>query len=68
MAVEGAVRGMEERLKALEEKLSPRLEDAKEKLADANAKAKGFIRENPALAIGGALALGFLIGRLASRR
>ncbi len=42
--------------------------DARARIEDLNERAVGFIRENPGLCIVGAVATGFIIGRLASRR
>lgn len=42
--------------------------DTRARLDDFNEQATRFIRENPGLCIVGAVAAGYLIGRLASRR
>lgn len=68
MATDSAVRAIDERVRELEEKLGPKLEEAKERLGDLNDKAKDFIRENPVACVAGAVVVGFLIGRLASRK
>ncbi len=65
---EEAAPPLDESLRDLQERLAPKLEEAKERLADANEKVKGFIRENPGVTLLGAVAIGFVIGRLASRR
>jgi ElaB/YqjD/DUF883 family membrane-anchored ribosome-binding protein len=38
-----------------------------EQASDLDRKARGFIRDNPTAAVAGAVALGFLIGRLVTR-
>lgn len=57
----------EEALHQLEERLGPQLEEAKEQLGKLNSRAKGFIVKNPAACLLGAVAVGYLVGRLASR-
>lgn len=56
-----------EHLKELGDRLGPKLEEARARLEEANERAKGFIRRNPGACLAGALALGFLLGRWASR-
>lgn len=48
--------------------LNARLRQAEEVLTDLNARATTFIREHPGVCIAGALALGYLVGRAASKR
>jgi ElaB/YqjD/DUF883 family membrane-anchored ribosome-binding protein len=48
-------------------RLQPKLEEAQAQLGQASEKVKGFIREHPGACLLGAVALGFLVGRLASR-
>ena len=43
-------------------------DDTRARIEDLNERAVDFIRENPGVCIMGAVAAGFLIGRLASRR
>ena len=52
----------------LEERFAPRIEEAKEQLSQVNVRLKGFIRENPGTTLLCAAGLGYLIGRLASRK
>jgi ElaB/YqjD/DUF883 family membrane-anchored ribosome-binding protein len=52
----------------LHERLGPQLEQAQAQLSELNERAKAFIRENPGTTLLGAAAIGFLIGRWASRR
>ena len=51
----------------LQERLGPQLAQAKENLEELNTRAIRFIKENPGTCLLGALAVGFLIGKLASR-
>jgi ElaB/YqjD/DUF883 family membrane-anchored ribosome-binding protein len=44
------------------------LEEAKERLQTLNERTKSYIREHPAACLAGALALGFVIARLARWR
>jgi ElaB/YqjD/DUF883 family membrane-anchored ribosome-binding protein len=57
-----------EPFEAVRERLGPQLAQAEAHLKDLNKNVKGFIQQNPGTALLGAAALGFLIGRLASRR
>ncbi len=50
------------------ERLAPQIEEAQAQLLALNERVKGFIKENPGTTLLGAAALGFLLGRLASRR
>ena len=59
---------VDEQVKALEERLGPKLEEAKQRLSNLNERTKGFIRDNPGASLIGAAALGFLVGRLVSRK
>ena len=48
-------------------RLQPKLEEAQAQLGQASERVKAFVREHPGVCLVGATALGFLIGRLASR-
>lgn len=52
----------------LEERFGPRIEEAKEQLQRVNVRVTGFIRENPGTALLCAVGIGYLIGKLASRK
>ncbi len=43
-------------------------DDTRARIEDINERAVDFVRDNPGLCIVGAVATGFIIGRLASRR
>ena len=53
---------------AFQERLGPQLEQAQAQLTEVNERVKDFIRKNPGSTLLGAAALGFLVGRWASRR
>jgi hypothetical protein len=55
------------RLRDIEEQL-PGIDDLKEKLQDANHRALRFMKERPEVCLVGALALGFVIGRIVRAR
>ncbi len=55
-------------VKALQERLGPKLKDAQDQLSDLSEQVKTFVRKNPGTCLMGALAVGFVIGRLASRK
>ena len=50
------------------ERLAPKIEEAQQQLLALNERVKGFIKANPGTTLLGAVALGFVIGRLASRK
>lgn len=52
----------------LQERLAPQIAQATEQLGEVNERVKDFIRKNPGTTLLGAAALGFLIGKWASRR
>ncbi len=55
-------------VRELTDRFAPQLEQAQEQLEAVNEQVKGFIRKNPGTTLLGAAALGFLIGKWASRR
>lgn len=52
----------------LQDRLGPQIQQAQEQLMEFNERAKDFIRKNPGTTLLGAAAIGFLIGKWASRR
>lgn len=58
----------QDRARDFQEQLGPQLEQAAQNLTELNRRAQSFIRENPGTCLIGAVAVGFLIGKLASRR
>jgi hypothetical protein len=49
------------------DRVRPQIEDAKRRLTSLNDKAIDYIKENPGTCLVGAVALGFLIGKIARR-
>ena len=49
------------------DRVRPQIEDAKRRLTSLNDKAIEYIKENPGTCLVGAVALGFLIGKIARR-
>ncbi|MEY3210783.1 MAG: hypothetical protein RIT28_1264 [Pseudomonadota bacterium] len=47
--------------------MSPHIQEAEEVLGDLNTRALAFVRARPGACVLGAITLGFLIGKLASR-
>ena len=58
---------MEDAARAIEDRVRPRIEDAKRRMSDVNERVTSFIKENPGKCLLGALALGYLIARVARR-
>lgn len=56
--------GLEDRYRELEQTY----DDTRARIEDFNEQAVDFIRDNPALCVVGAVAAGYVIGRLASKR
>ena len=52
----------------LQERFGPQLEQAKAQLQEVNDRVKDFIKKNPGSTLLGAAAIGFLVGKWASRR
>jgi ElaB/YqjD/DUF883 family membrane-anchored ribosome-binding protein len=55
-------------LRDLQERLAPQLEQAQAQLMEVNERVKDFIKKNPGSTLLGAAAIGFLVGKWASRR
>ena len=52
----------------LQERLGPQFEQAQAQLQQVNERVKDFIKKNPGSTLLGAAAIGFLVGKWASRR
>jgi ElaB/YqjD/DUF883 family membrane-anchored ribosome-binding protein len=52
----------------LQDRFGPQLEAAQAQLMEVNERVKDFVRKNPGSTMLGALAIGFLVGKWASRR
>jgi len=57
----------EKTARELEDRIRPQIEEAKKKVSDLNERAVGYIKENPGKCLLGAIAAGYIIGRIASR-
>jgi ElaB/YqjD/DUF883 family membrane-anchored ribosome-binding protein len=68
MTPENVQQGMQSRAEELQQRLGPQLEQAKQNLSELNLRVSTFIRHNPGTCLLGALAIGFVVGRIASRR
>lgn len=52
----------------LQDRFGPQIEAAQAQLMEVNERVKDFVRKNPGSTMLGALAIGFLVGKWASRR
>ncbi len=52
----------------LQERIAPQIDEVRRNLADVNTRVTSFIRERPGTCLLGALAFGYFVGKLASRR
>jgi len=59
---------IEETARELGERVRPQIENAKQRLSTLNDSMTDYIKENPGKCLVGALAVGYLIGKIASRR
>jgi hypothetical protein len=58
---------IEDKARELHERVRPQIEDAKRRLSSLNDTVTGYIKENPGKCVLGAIALGYLIGKIARR-
>ena len=65
--VQNAQQPVTDAVQDLQSKIGPQIEEARQNLEQMNERATAFIRQNPGTCLLGAIALGFLVGRLASR-
>jgi ElaB/YqjD/DUF883 family membrane-anchored ribosome-binding protein len=63
-----ATEQLQEKREELQNRLGTQLEEAKRNLQDLNARITEFVRQRPGVCLLGALAFGFVVGRIASRR
>jgi len=59
---------IEETAREIGARVRPQIDEAKRKLETLNTSAVSFIKENPGKCLVGAIALGYLVGKIASRR
>ena len=58
---------IEETAREIGARVRPQIDEAKRRLTSLNGYVTGYIKENPGKCLVGAIALGFLIGKIASR-
>ena len=51
----------------IEQRIRPQIEDAKKKVTDMNQQVTSYIKANPGKCLLGAIAAGYIIGRIARR-
>ena len=59
---------IEETAREIGARVRPQIDEARKKIESMNTSAVAFIKENPGKCLVGAIAVGFLIGKIASRR
>jgi ElaB/YqjD/DUF883 family membrane-anchored ribosome-binding protein len=59
---------LQDKARQLQENMVPQLEEARRNLEDLNTRVVSFVRANPGTCLLGAVAVGFIVGRIASRR
>jgi len=57
-----------DRAREIQARVAPQIEQARQTLADLNVRVSSFIRKNPGTCLLGAIAVGYFVGKLASRR
>jgi ElaB/YqjD/DUF883 family membrane-anchored ribosome-binding protein len=66
--MESTQQQLQQKARDIQKRLGPQIDEAKRNLSDLNARVTSFIRERPGMCLLGALAFGFVVGRIASRR
>ncbi|HLM46661.1 MAG TPA: hypothetical protein VK458_22515 [Myxococcaceae bacterium] len=59
---------LQDKARQFQENMVPQLEEARRNLEDLNTRVVSFVRANPGTCLLGAVAVGFIVGRIASRR
>lgn len=59
---------LQDKAREFQERMAPQIEQARAALTDLNTKVTRFIRERPGTCLLAALAFGYVVGRIASRR
>jgi ElaB/YqjD/DUF883 family membrane-anchored ribosome-binding protein len=59
---------IEETAREIGARVRPQIEEARRRMSSMNESATAYIKANPGKCLVGAIAVGFLIGKLASRR
>jgi hypothetical protein len=60
-------REIEDTARELGERVRPQIEDAKRRLSSLNKEVTTYIKENPGKCVLGAIALGYIVGKIARR-
>ena len=60
-------RDIEDTARELGERVHPQIEDAKRRLSTLNEQVTGYIKENPGKCVLGAIAVGYIVGKIARR-
>jgi ElaB/YqjD/DUF883 family membrane-anchored ribosome-binding protein len=58
---------LEDTARQIEERVRPQIDEAKRRLSEINDQAQSYIKANPGKCLLGALAAGYIIGKIASR-
>jgi ElaB/YqjD/DUF883 family membrane-anchored ribosome-binding protein len=66
--METSPRAFQDRSREIQDRMMPQIDQARATLADWNTRAQTFIRERPGTALIGALAIGYVVGKIVSRR
>jgi len=59
---------IEETAREIGERVKPQIEEARRRMESLNSSAIAYIKENPAKCVIGAIAAGYIIGKIAGRR
>ncbi len=62
------VGNVQDRARELQDRLAPQIDQARQNLSELNGRVLSFIKERPGTCLIGALAFGYLVGKIASRR
>jgi hypothetical protein len=60
-------REIEDTAREIGERVRPQIEDAKKRLSSLNQQVTTYIKENPGKCVLGAIALGYIVGKIARR-
>jgi len=58
---------IEDRAREIGERVRPQIEEAKRRLSEMSGQVTCYIKENPGKCLLGALAVGYIVGKIASR-
>ena len=66
--METTPQAVQDRARELADRVGPQIEQARQNLTDLNTRVTTFVRQNPGTCLLGAIAFGFIVGKIASRR